>query len=138
MLIRESVGKKINNAADVAKILRAILQTEDKIDRDKEHFWAIALDTQHKIKFIELVTLGTLSGSLVHPREVFRLAISEAVCSLIIGHNHPSGNLNPSKEDIAITKRLKESGEIIGIKLLDSIIINESGEHTSLKETGLM
>ncbi len=81
--------------------------------------------------------MGTISEALVHPREVFREAIREAGSSIIIAHNHPSGVLTPSREDIHTTKRIKEAGEIIGIELLDHLIITESS-YLSLKEEGYL
>ncbi len=90
----------IRGAQDVAEILYAVLKSEDEIDREKEHFWAI--DAKNTIKYIELVSLGTLNACLVHPREVFRLAVIKAVAGIIIIHNHPSGNLSPSQEDKSV------------------------------------
>lgn len=116
---------------DVAAVLEAVLATEHEMDRDKEHFWAIGLDTRNMVKYLELVSLGTLNASLVHPREVFRMAIHSGVASIMLGHNHPSGLAEPSQEDLSITKRLSEAGKIIGITLLDHVII--SGDGTSYK-----
>jgi DNA repair protein RadC len=85
----------------------------------------------------QLVSLGTLNQSLVHPREVFRQAIINSAAGIIVVHNHPSGALEPSAEDKQITKRLKECGVLIGIELLDHIIISKNG-HTSLREMGVI
>ncbi len=111
----------------VAEIVRSIIKSGDYVDRDKEHFIVLGLDNSNKIKYVELVTLGILNASLVHPREVFRTAIIKGVANIIIAHNHPSGSTIFSIEDKKITERLKKSGEIIDIKLLDSIVVtNES------------
>lgn len=136
MLIRHRIGEKVDCSLDAGKVFRAILDMEDKTDREKEHFWVIGLTTKNAIKFIELVSLGTLNGSLIHPRETFRRAISQGVCSIVVGHNHPSGDPTPSRDDIAITQRLKAAGEIIGIELLDHVIIGEKDRFVSLKEKG--
>lgn len=99
----------------------------------KEHFRIILLNTKNHILAIEDISIGTLNASLVHPREVFSLAIKKAAASIIVVHNHPSGDPNPSKEDLNITKRLVDAGGIIGINVLDHIIIGNSGFY-SFKE----
>ncbi len=113
----------IKNSKQVAKTFRSILEAENDVYRDKEHFWAIGLDTKNRIKYVELVSLGSLSTSIVHPRETFRMAIMKGVASIMVGHNHPSGDTSPSTDDLTITKRLKECGDILGIRLLDHVII---------------
>ncbi len=135
MLIKIKEKIDINAPGNVAEIFQKILATENEIDRDKEHFWAVGITTRNTIKYIELVSLGTIEASLVHPRETFRLAILKAASRIIVAHNHPSGNLAPSEEDIKITKRLVDAGDIIGIKVLDHVIVTKGG-FTSLKEQG--
>ena len=92
-------------------------------DEKQEHFLAIILDTKHRILREVLVSKGTLNGSIVHPREVFAPAIRERAASVLVIHNHPSGDPAPSHEDIEITRRLREAGELIGIPLLDHVIL---------------
>ncbi len=116
----------VKSAEDIANILFAVLASEDPIDQQKEHFWAIGLNGRNTIKYIELVSLGLVDRSLVHPRETFRLAIFEGVEAVIVAHNHPSGDPKPSREDGEVTKNLVEAGKIIGIKVLDHIIIGEN------------
>jgi len=132
--------RQVGSTAKAAQVLRDILAVENEIDQDKEHFWVIGLDTGQRIKYVELVTLGVLDSSLVHPREVFRMAISQGVARLLIGHNHPSGAVIPSGEDQRVTDRLVRAGEVLGIEVLDHIIIGKSGEatYTSFKEDRLM
>jgi DNA repair protein RadC len=101
----------------------------------QEHFVVIGLNTKNHILFKHTVTIGPLNASLVHPREVFRPLIRHSAASCIVAHNHPSGDPVPSREDIEVTKRLKEAGNIIGIELLDHIIIGLH-EYYSLKEKG--
>jgi len=128
---------QITAPGDIAKIIQDILKTEDKIDQMKEHFYAIHMDTRNVIKLIELISLGSVDMSVVHPRETFRRAVIEGVSSIIIAHNHPSGEAVPSDADIGITKKLKEAGTILGIELLDHIIVtNES--YYSFKEKHLL
>ncbi|MCL5667358.1 MAG: DNA repair protein RadC [Patescibacteria group bacterium] len=104
---------------------------------EKEHFCVFHMDTQNKIINREIVSIGTLNASLIHPRECFKTAIRQNCCSVIFVHNHPSGSLEPSAEDITVTKRLKNAGELLGIEVLDHIIItNES--YFSLKEKKLL
>lgn len=136
MLIKIKETGPITTSAEAAGIFRSLLQSSDKVDTDKEHFWAIGLDTKSRIKYVELVSIGILSSSLVHPRETFRRAIQEAVASVIVGHNHPSGDTTPSRDDISVTKRLKETGDIIGIPLVDHVVINQE-THYSIMERGL-
>lgn len=112
---------------DVHNILKSILATESPEDQDKEHFWVIMLDVRNKIKAIDLVSLGTLDSALVHPREVFRRAIAQGCAHLIIAHNHPSNDCNPSEDDFAVTSRLVKAGEILGIEVTDHIVTTANG-----------
>ncbi len=93
----------------------------------REHFVAFYLDTQNRLIEHNVISIGTLSTSLVHPREVFEPALRKSASSLIVAHNHPSGLLEPSPEDIDVTLRLKQAGEIIGIPLMDHVIVSEEG-----------
>ena len=126
----------ITGPADVGNHLRKLLQKEDSLSREREHFWIIILNTRNRIRFVELVSLGTMNASLVHPREVYRRAIKSGASALIIGHNHPSGDCEPSEDDISLTRRLMEAGKIIGIEILDHIIIGNTT--LSFKEKGLL
>ena len=103
----------------------------------KEKFLCALLDTKNSVFKDMVVSEGTLTSSLVHPREVFRYAIKEAAASVLFIHNHPSGDTNPSNDDIAITKRLVETGRIVGINVLDHIIISDN-RYLSLMEKGYM
>jgi len=121
---------------DVGKHLKKILQKEDRLSREREHFWVIILNNKNRVKFVELVSIGTINHAVVHPREVFRRAIKHGATSVIVGHNHPSGDCTPSVDDRALTKKLKEAGNIIGIEILDHVIIG--GTTLSFKEEGLL
>lgn len=104
-------------------------------DYTKEGFFVLCLDTKNKVIDFEVVSEGTLTASLVHPRETFRTAIRRNAAGIIVSHNHPSGDPTPSEDDIRITKKLIEAGNILDIKLLDHIIITRE-EYISLKEKG--
>jgi DNA repair protein RadC len=112
----------IRDQRDVAKVFVDLLSLEDKIDQDKEHFYVMHLDVKNHVKMVELVSLGTLNASLVHPRETFRRAIIAGSASIIVAHNHPSGEVEPSDEDTKVTKLLFEAGTLLGITLFDHVI----------------
>jgi DNA repair protein RadC len=103
----------------------------------KEHFLALHLNTRHVIVREELVSVGSLSASIVHPREVFRTAILESSASLILVHNHPSGDPTPSDDDIQITMRLAEVGDLVGIPVVDHVVLGD-GAYYSFRESKLL
>ena len=103
--------------------------------KEQESFYALLLDSKNRLIREERISTGTLTASLVHPREVFRSAIRESAASVIVAHNHPSGDPSPSAEDLEVTARLRSAGELIGIPLLDHVIIG-TGRYTSLAEEG--
>lgn len=127
----------IGKPKDIAKIIQNILNSEEPNDRLKEHFWSIGLSGANKIIYIELVSLGILDSTIVHPREVFRLAIQKSVNSIIIVHNHPSGNTKASEADIMMTRRLIDAGKLLGIEVLDHLIITKD-DFISLKEEKIL
>jgi len=105
------------------------------IASDQERFVVACLDTKNRVQSVVEVTVGTLDASLVHPREVFKPPILEGSSSIILSHNHPSGNATPSREDIQVTNRLTEVGKLIGIDVLDHIVCgDETGEAVSIRE----
>lgn len=103
----------------------------------QEHFALMTLDTKNHVTGFFDLTTGTLSASLVHPREVYRKAIQQSAASIIVFHNHPSGDPSPSREDIAVTERLVKSGKVLGIDLLDHIILGKEN-FLSMKEEGMV
>lgn len=107
------------------------------MNETKEIFMTLHLDGKNRIVCIDLVSIGSLNQSIVHPREVFKTALLSNAAAVICLHQHPSGDPAPSSEDISITKRLKEAGAIMGIRLLDHIIVGEDS-YTSFVESGLM
>ncbi len=104
---------------------------------DREHFMVISLNTKNMVISIETASIGSLASSIVHPREIFRNAIRIGAASVILAHNHPSGNPTPSSEDVEVTKRLYEVGSVVGICVLDHLIIG-NGSYYSFKEEGLV
>jgi len=106
-------------------------------DVDREQLIVCCLDTKNQPTAINVVSIGSLNSSIVHPREVFKPAILSNSASIMLFHNHPSGDPAPSKEDISITERIKESGRILGIELIDHIIIGNDS-YCSLKEKGII
>ena len=131
------VRKKIvQKPEQVAEIFRSIQKSENEIDKMKEKFWVVGLNVRKCIVYIELVALGTLNACLVQAREVFRFAIIRAVSDIIVVHSHPSGDPEPSEDDIAITKRLHDAGKILGIELVDHVIVTHGPEFVSFKAQG--
>jgi len=124
-------GKTIHSSAAVFELFRNMNECE------KESFWCLHLDGKNRIKAATKISEGTMTSSLVHPREVYRPAIAEGAASLVFVHNHPSGDPAPSLEDVQITRRLAETGKIVGIKPLDHVIIG-NGRHYSFAESGLL
>lgn len=131
-LVKDSpdLSNGITRPDDVATLL------EDIRHADREHFVCLHLNARNQVNCIETVSIGSLNASLVHPREVFKAAILNNTASVIIAHNHPSNDTTPSREDIELTHRLVQAGEIMGIEILDHIIV--SPDHfLSLKEANL-
>jgi DNA repair protein RadC len=128
----ETTKITVKSPEDVVKTARNLLK-----GKKKEHFLVICLDTRNHLIKTSTVSIGSLDCSIVHPREVFKDAISSSAASVIFIHNHPSGDPTPSEDDIKMTKRLIEAGEIIGIEVLDHIIICDS-EHLSMKAKNLV
>jgi DNA repair protein RadC len=108
----------------------------DLISKEQEHFVVYFLNSKNRVIGRKTVFIGSLNASIVHPREVFRAAIENMSASIICVHNHPSGDPSPSPQDIIVTQRLHEAGEIIGIELLDHVIVSRDG-YVSLKERGV-
>jgi DNA repair protein RadC len=135
ILVDEQAGKALKPITSPDEIIGLI---RSKIsDFSKEQFLVISLDTRNRPLGIDNVSVGTLTASLVHPRETYECAIRKHAASIIVSHNHPSGDEEPSEEDIKITQRLKEAGKVMGIELLDHIVVTKSS-YCSLKEKGMI
>lgn len=127
----EKSKRILKSPDDVAAEVRSHLK-----GKKKEHFVVLCLDTRNRLIERRPVSMGSLDTSIVHPREVFKEAVSSCAASVILAHNHPSGDPEPSKEDIELTKRLAKAGEIMGIDVLDHIIVCDKS-HVSLKARNL-
>ena len=124
-------GLKIHCPTDVLPLIRHYG------DRKQEHFLCTALNGANEVIATRLVTVGLVNRSQVHPREVFADAITDRAAAVIVAHNHPSGSVEPSPEDIAVTRRLQQSGALLGIELLDHIVFAQS-DHFSFALNGLL
>jgi len=122
-------GLKVTQPADVLPLVGYLAA------RKQEHFVAVSLNGAHEVIASRVITVGLANSTQVHPREVFCDPITDRACALIVAHNHPSGALQPSAEDLAITQRLKAAGQTLGIQLLDHVIFSTAG-HYSLVEHG--
>jgi DNA repair protein RadC len=122
----------IRSPEDAANVIM-----EDMRHLKKEHFVCLFLNTKNQVMGVETLSVGSLNASIVHPREVFRAAIQRSSAAIICAHNHPSGDPAPSPEDIQVTDRLVEAGQVVGIDVLDHLIIGDQ-KFVSLKEQGLM
>jgi DNA repair protein RadC len=129
--VRGRGTRTISSPRHVQEYARAYAEAQ------REHFLVIHLNARHVPASLEVVSIGTLSSSLVHPREVFRTAIGEGSASLILVHNHPSGDPSPSPDDIEITSRLCKVGELVGIEVLDHVILAQE-RYFSFREEGLL
>jgi DNA repair protein RadC len=137
MLIDHSNFKTIiaNKPDKVYEVLLSIRQNLEPFEFDKEYFYVFGLTRRNTIRYIDLVSIGSMTGTVAEPREIFRMAIHKAVGGgIVIAHNHPSGNLNPSQADIRLTQKIRESGNIIGIKLIDHIIFSDEGFYSFANE----
>lgn len=125
--------RTIRSPYDAYKLIKNFL-----IDSDREKFVVACLDTKNQPVNISVVSIGSVNSAIVHPREVFKVAMLSNASKIICFHNHPSGNLQCSKEDENITNRLKECGEILGIELVDHIIVGDNDTYFSFKENCMM
>lgn len=122
-------GEQARAPAEVALMLRPILGQEPV-----EVFVVLLLSGKHRVTGYAEVSRGTLTSSLVHPREVFGPALREAAAAIIVAHNHPSGDPEPSAEDVAVTKRLRDAGRLLGVPLLDHVIVGAADAFVSMRE----
>jgi len=137
-LARRLVGERLQPGAQFVNP-RQIFEHYHGVlrDRKRETFLVVLLDARHRILREEVVSEGSLTSSIVHPREVFGPAVREAAGAMVLVHNHPSGDPRPSDEDLAVTRRLVHASELLGIRVLDHVIVGD-GAYASFKEEGLM
>jgi len=138
-LVKESAGNydiqsPVSSPEAVYKAACDILELDEQ---PSEVFAILCLNTKNKIAGAHIISQGSLNSSIVHPREVFKAAILNNAASIVLLHNHPSGDPTPSREDIKVTKRLIEAGTLLGINVFDHVVIGD-GTYISMKEKGLM
>jgi len=137
MLVREGrvpcYNQQIRSAVDASTLLHTYLA-----DVDREHFVIILLNQKNRVIGVSTISIGSLTASIVHPREVYKSAILSNAASIICGHNHPSTDCQPSREDRAITSRLVEAGKLLGVNVLDHVIISGTGKHFSFADANLL
>jgi DNA repair protein RadC len=127
-VIRESAPNWVKTTCTSAENVFELFR--DLAKEAKETFVALHLDAKNRIICYDTVSIGSLNASIVHPREVYKAALLSSAAAVLFIHNHPSGDTAPSREDIEITKRLKESGELLGIRVLDHLIVGETGYYS--------
>jgi DNA repair protein RadC len=125
--------KKVNAPATAAEVLHQYLA-----DAGREHFVVLLLDTQNQIIGIHTVTVGTLDASLTHPREIFKAAFLVNAASIVLAHNHPSGDPAPSAEDHTVTRQLRDAGALLGIEVHDHIVLGDAPRYYSFAEAGAL
>lgn len=135
--LTEAQKIKILNSDDLYSVMQQVLLRENKIDRNKEHFWIVCLSTSHQILMIELVSLGSVNATIVDPMEVFSFALQKRAVKLILVHNHPSGELTPSASDKEMTDRMLAIGKFIQLPVIDHLIISEASYY-SFVDSGLL
>ncbi|MCX6803652.1 MAG: DNA repair protein RadC [Candidatus Diapherotrites archaeon] len=122
----------LSSAQDIFEYLRPKMSS-----LDKEHFVVLLLDSKNKLIKEEIISIGTLNSSVIHPREIFKFAIKESANSIIIAHNHPSGDPNPSEQDKGITEKIVKAGEVIAVKVLDHVIIGKDSYYSFAEAGGI-
>jgi DNA repair protein RadC len=130
--VKHNSSPQIMGPSDIANVVAPLI-----VNASQEHFIGVFLNTQHQVIHSKVLFIGTLNASLVHPREVFKEAVKVSAASVVVAHNHPSGDLTPSPADIEMTKQLKEAAQMIHIPLLDHVIVGEVG-YLSFSELGLL
>ncbi len=139
MMVREgsSPAAKANCVEDLVPLALAFLREQKADLAGKEYFGVFYLSARNHVIGQEIISVGCLTASLVHPREVFRGAITLPCASIVLFHNHPSGDPEPSHEDIALTRRLVAGGSLLGIEVLDHVVLGDP-KFVSLKDRGVM
>lgn len=130
--VRDESLPKINSVQDV------LAQSVYMRDKSREHLMALFLNARNELLYKKPMFIGTLNANLVHPREIFQEALKQNAASVILAHNHPSGDNEPSEDDILITKRISEAGKLMGVEVLDHVIISKNKSPYSFKENKLI
>ncbi|TMB17098.1 MAG: DNA repair protein RadC [Deltaproteobacteria bacterium] len=125
--------KTVREPGDVARLMAPLL-----VDLDRETFWVVMLDGKNRVIGVNLVSVGSLNAALVHPRETVKALILSNSAAAILVHQHPSGSPEPSREDLALTERLRAVGDLLGIRILDHVILGHDGAFRSLADDGVL
>lgn len=138
VLVREGTvptawDRRMHASHDVATLMRPLIA-----GLDREQFWVLLLNGRNRAIGINLVSIGALTATLVHPREVMKPAILSNAAAIVLVHNHPSGDPAPSPEDIALTQRLWAAGELLGIRVLDHVVVGAEDAYCSLADQGVL
>jgi DNA repair protein RadC len=128
---------KIEHAADIYHIMQLVLKREEKVNKGREHFWVLALNTENRIINLELISIGNAKSTIVEPMEVLSIPLQKKAAGLVLVHNHPSGNIQPSEDDKDITNRLIQACKIMRTPVLDHVIIT-AYSYYSFKDSGLL
>lgn len=132
----ESEKIQVVNSQGVFNLMLEVLLREEDIDRNSEHFWILSLSNNNQIMLLELISLGSMNKTIVEPTEVFSFALQKRAAKIILVHNHPSGDLTPSADDIDLTDKLIQVGKIVNCPVIDHLVITVEG-YTSFADTGL-
>lgn len=132
--MNDKKGERLSSPETAHRLLNSCMKF---LDEEREHFILLSLDTKNALKAVHIVSIGSLNANIVHPREVFYFAVQDRASSIIVGHNHPSGDPKPSQNDIDVTRKLKLSGDILGVPVLDHIVFGDDG-YISMNEENLM
>ena len=132
MVVKPKKEQKIfcNSSKEVHKIVWGLIKKMQPFDRDKEHFIVIGVNRSYCLRYLDHVSTGTMHGTIVEPREVFRNAIHLGASAIFLSHSHPSGSLIPSSRDISVTKELVQAGKLLRIEVVDHIIVSHEGYYS--------
>jgi len=139
MTVRLTAEQKIKilNGDDLFRIMQQILLREKKIDHNKEHFWLACLSNSNQLLMVELISMGSVKNTIVEPMDVFSFALQKRAVKIIMVHNHPSGELKPSKADEKLTEKMMAIGRFLDVPVIDHLIISENGFY-SFEDSGLL
>lgn len=137
-LVKRALEVRDESLPKIASVQDVLAQSVYMRDKSREHLMALFLNARNEMLYKKPMFIGTLNANLVHPREIFQEALKQNACSVILAHNHPSGDSEPSEDDLLITKRLVEAGKLMGIDVLDHVIITKGKAPYSFKENKLI
>ena len=127
MILLENTRLIVTTPQVVWRALRRWFRRIDRLQRNQEHGFVLILDARNRVTVVDVIGLGTLNSVMIHPREVYRRAITHSAASIVVAHNHPSGDCTPSDADVLATQRLVQAGHVVGIELVDHIIFSWRG-----------